>query len=108
MSEENGLDLFTNASPWSNQRILEVMNIAFQNMLTNQSPRVAQPSAIKLALKPHQLALIHGMVKKEKECMEGYSFQGTTTFTNYGILGEDVGTGKSLVVLGFIALKKEA
>ena len=108
MSEENALDLFANASPWSNQRILEVMNIAFQNMLTNQSPRVAQPSAIKLALKPHQLALIHGMVKKEKECMEGYSFQGTTTFTNYGILGEDVGTGKSLVVLGFIALKKEA
>ena len=99
--------LNTNTSPWSNRRILDVMNIPFQNMLTNESLRITQPPEINISLRPHQLALIHAMYTKERECMEGIDYKSTTTYSNYGILGDDVGTGKSLVVLGYIAYLKQ-
>lgn len=98
---------FQHSSPWSNRRILDVMDVAFQNVLTRDSPRAQQPKGVLLPLKAHQLALIEGMRRKEYDCMNGFEYNGSRTYTNYGILGDDVGTGKSLVVLGFLASLKE-
>lgn len=99
---------FTHSPLWGNQRILDVMNIAFQSALTNTAPRITQPSSIPVPLRPHQLALVHAMRQKEQECMAGIPFSNTRTYANYGILGDDVGTGKSLVVLSFLASLKES
>ena len=108
VNTEYGLEtIFPDQSLLGNRKILDIMSIPFEYMLTNQSPRAQQPSSIKLSLKPHQLALVEGMRRKEVECMEGFHYKGTTTFSNYGILGDDVGTGKSLVVLSYIATMKE-
>lgn len=108
-SDEEILDSqFPHSPIWGNRRILDVLNIPFQNALTSAAPRVKQPAAITLALKPHQLALIEAMRQKEVQCMNGLEFHTTRTYTNYGVLGDDVGTGKSLVVLGFLASLKES
>ena len=50
--------------------------------------------------------MIHAMFNHEKNAMTGIQYQNSMTYTNYGILGEEVGSGKSLVVLGYIAYKK--
>lgn len=104
--EENTLFL-QDVSNYNPRTILDIMTTSFRAMLTNQSPRAEQPAAIRIPLKPHQLALIEGMRRKEQECLNGYSYKGTTTYSDYGVLGDDVGTGKSLVTLGYIATMKQ-
>lgn len=94
-------------APWTPEYMLRSLNVAFQNKLTNDSPQIQQPAHIKIQLRAHQKALIHEMIQREKASMAGIPFKNTKTFANYGVLGDDVGSGKSLVVLGYLAHLKE-
>lgn len=97
----------THGSTWSPEWLLKSLNVAFQNQLTAESKQIQQPQNIKIQLRSHQKALIHEMQEREKASMAGIQFRNTKTFTNYGVLGDEVGSGKSLVVLGYLAYLKE-
>jgi SNF2 family DNA or RNA helicase len=91
---------------WANEYILRVIDMGFRNQLTSESPKIQQPSDIKISLRDHQKALVAGMFEKEKQSMQGIRIGDTVTYLNFGILGDEVGTGKSLVVLAYIAYMK--
>lgn len=101
------LQFLTPQYSYSSESICNVMHIAFGGALTAQSLQVQQPEAIKVPLKSHQRAIIHAMMEHEKQSMKGIQFHNSTTFMNYGILGDEVGSGKSLAVLGFLAYRKQ-
>jgi hypothetical protein len=88
---------------WTSESILNTLDIAFRNTLTPMSTLAPQPPHIKLPLRNHQKALIYSMCEREKESMSGIPYKNTMTYANYGVLGDEVGTGKSLVVLGYIS-----
>lgn len=99
--DEDGLE--TMAPYWSSEAILKTLDIAFRNALSSSSTLAPQPPNIKLPLRNHQKAVIHEMCEREKASMSGIPFKNTMTYANYGILGDEVGTGKSLIVLGYIS-----
>ncbi len=92
---------------WTSEAFLSAMNITFQKSLTNQSPMIDQPASIQLPLRNHQRALIHAMAEREQASMNGIEHYNTYTYANYAVLGDEVGSGKSLVVLGYLAWLKE-
>jgi SNF2 family DNA or RNA helicase len=102
----NVLTQSTNSYSWTSESILRVLDIGFRNQLTKDSPRIHQPSEIKISLRDHQKALVAGMYEKEKQSMQGIKIGNTVTYLNYGVLGDEVGTGKSLAVLAYIAYMK--
>jgi SNF2 family DNA or RNA helicase len=107
-SEEEELSLGNEyTGGWSSKSILDTLDIAFRNQLTEDSERVQQPKQILVPLRNHQRALIYAMQQKEQNSIRGVKYMNTTTYTNYGVLGDDVGSGKSLVILSHIALLKE-
>jgi SNF2 family DNA or RNA helicase len=91
---------------WLPQSICKTLDISFRGLLTNESVQAPQPPEIKIPLRPHQRALVHAMAEREMASMDGIKYENTTTFANYGVLGDEVGTGKSLVVLSYIAAMK--
>lgn len=91
---------------WSTERVLKTLDIAFKNQLTEESPKAAQPEYIRLPLRDHQLALLAAMETRENQGVSGIPYENTTTYARYGILGDEVGSGKSLVVLSYIAAMK--
>jgi SNF2 family DNA or RNA helicase len=91
---------------WSTDAILQCLDIAFRNQLTTQSPIIDQPPEITVPLRAHQKALIAAMEQREMSGVTGIPYKNTLTYTNYGILGDTVGAGKSLVVLGYLAYVK--
>ena len=91
---------------WLPQSICKTLDISFRGLLTSESVQAPQPPEIKVPLRPHQRALIHAMAERETASMDGIKYENTTTFANYGVLGDEVGTGKSLVVLSYIAAMK--
>ena len=76
------------------------------NSLTSESPNSDQPLAIKTGLRPHQKAVIQRMVDLETNLIHGYDICGEQMYSRFGILGDSVGVGKSLMVLGHIARMK--
>jgi hypothetical protein len=52
------------------------------------------------------IACIFGLFSKAS--MSGISYQNTTTYSNYGVLGDEVGSGKSLTILAYIAALKNS
>ena len=94
-------------APWTGEGILKALDVAFRNSLKEDSLQIQQPAAIKVPLRPHQKALIAAMKEREMACMNGIPYYGTKTFADYGVLGDEVGSGKSLVILGYLAHLKE-
>lgn len=97
----------SHGASWTPEYLLKALNVGFQNQLTAESKQIQQPQAVKIQLRAHQKALIHEMLERERASMAGIQFRNTKTFTNYGVLGDEVGSGKSLVVLGYLAHLKE-
>ena len=97
---------YNGSHSWHTDLILNTLNLAFQRSLTNFSPHINQPTDIKVALKPHQRAIVNAMIEHEKQSISGIPYMDSLTYTNYGILGDEVGSGKSLSILAFIAYKK--
>jgi len=87
-------------------KMLEVYEQPLLHAVTDTSGYAIQPLEIKVALRPHQLAMIHAMSEKEKGCVDGFQINGETHFSQMAILGDKVGSGKTLTTLGYIANKK--
>ena len=83
---------------------MRVLNHPYTNELTSESPRVGTTNPhLSVPLRAHQTAAIHAMIEKEKELSKGKDISGQTLFGSWSILGDGVGVGKSLTVLGHIA-----
>jgi len=95
---------FTNT--WDGRSLIKLLNMLFLNSLTNESPQAPQPLDIKVPLRPHQLAVINHMETLEKESILGREYKSFKTFSNFGFIGDEVGTGKSLMVLSHISRMK--
>jgi len=106
--EEDGVPLLEHTNYyWDIDSTLQMLNISFKKMLTNESPKAPQPSHIHVPLRMHQKALLYAMAEREKASIDGIDFQNTRTYTNYGVVGDVVGSGKSLTVLGYISHMKQ-
>jgi SNF2 family DNA or RNA helicase len=106
VDDANEIERLSHLPPYAAEHLLHALDLGFRRQLTEESPRVSQPPEIKVALRNHQLAVVASMVEHEKARLEGISYKGTKTYTNYGVLGDEVGTGKSLAILAFIAHMK--
>ena len=84
---------------------LEMLQQTFSNALTADSPFAKQPPHITPSLRLHQLTILEAMKSKEESLRTGYRIPGTeeTLFSNYAFLGDRVGVGKTLMVLGHIS-----
>lgn len=106
-SEEAFLGLHPSYS-YSIETLLQVMNVPFSRALKSDATQIVQPPDILVPLKQHQRAVVHAMKDHEIQGMNGILYKKSTTFMNYGILGDEVGSGKSLAILAFIAERKAA
>jgi SNF2 family DNA or RNA helicase len=99
-------NVYNGSHVWHTESILNTLNLGFQRALTATAPQIKQPSEINIALKPHQCAVVYAMAEHEKQSISGIQYMDSLSYTNYGILGDEVGSGKSLSILAFIAYKK--
>lgn len=77
---------------------------AFENQLTENSPRAEQPAWIKTPLRPHQLALLAAAKQLEtRRSIDPNQLNVDQLVTSYGIIADKVGTGKSLVALSLVS-----
>ncbi len=83
---------------------ITLMNNIYGNSLDESSPRLPTPTQIKVPLRDHQQALLAAMVDREQQMMRGISLDESTFYSRVGILGDQVGSGKTLVALAHIAL----
>ena len=86
--------------------LFKILKRVHEQCLTEADPVADHPgaTAIKIPLYPHQLTLLSAMNRFEQEGVKGIDCSGRQTlYTSYGILGDSVGAGKSLVVLSHIA-----
>ena len=83
----------------------DLYNRPFVNGCTSESHMIDQPSSIHVSLRAHQRAIIYQMNTLETSLQKGLDISGETIFSRYAILGDSVGVGKSLMVLGHIASK---
>lgn len=81
-------------------------NVPHFTSLSENSSLSEQPPHIKIGLRPHQAAVIHRMTTLEKNLREGYDICGEKLYSHYAVLGDSVGVGKSLMVLGHISKMK--
>lgn len=64
------------------------------------------PQAIKVPLRTHQKAVLYEMEQREIQVTSGLDMSGARLFSQFAILGDSVGVGKSLMILGHIARLK--
>lgn len=77
--------------------------------IKEDDPRVEQPKGIKIPLKQHQLACIWRMYELDQKYKLEVEKDQTkwAVFSKYGVLGDVVGYGKTMSMLGLISLCKE-
>jgi hypothetical protein len=81
-------------------------NDAFLFSLRSGAPTVEQPTEIKIPLRNHQKAILYEMEMREQQLSKGMDLSGAKVFSRFSFLGDGVGVGKSLMVLGHIARLK--
>ncbi len=92
---------------YSQLKTIHAINKVFERSLTDTAPRAETPREIRIPLKPHQAALLQGMEQLETSLRTGVEAPDKSTlYSRYAILGDAVGAGKSLTVLGHIARMK--
>ncbi len=84
---------------------LAVINEIYRNSLDEYSPQYTSDiSCIKKQLFIHQSVLLKGMIDKEDSFRRGLQLGEHETFwSQYAFLSDSVGSGKTLVVLAYIA-----
>jgi SNF2 family DNA or RNA helicase len=87
-------------------RILDVYEQPILFSVTDTSGYASQPKEIKVPLRPHQLAMIYAMHQKEKTCIDGFEVNDEIHYSQAAVLGDKVGSGKTLTTLGYLAYKK--
>lgn len=90
------------------QTFTRLFNTPHYNACNEESALAEQPKSIHVRLRSHQLAVIHRMSVLEQELRLGLDISGEKLYSRFGILGDSVGSGKSLMVLGHIANFKAA
>ena len=76
---------------------------AVSGQLTEQSPQAEQPAHVKTALRPHQLSLLAAARTLEAKASLGQiTLDQPQLLTRYGVIGDRVGAGKSLVALSLL------
>jgi len=88
-------------------RMLEIYEQPLINSVSETSEYALQPPHVKVQLRPHQLAMINAMHKKEEQCVNGFDISGEKHFSQMAILGDKVGSGKTLMMLGYLSHLKE-
>jgi SNF2 family DNA or RNA helicase len=83
--------------------MLDIYEQPLLNSVTESSGYVLQPQHVKVPLRPHQLAMIRAIHEKEQQCVNGFHVKGETHYSQMGILGDKVGSGKTLMMLGFLS-----
>ena len=84
--------------------VLKVLNDVYNNSLEDDEAKVYNPiDNIKVSLRRHQHSVIEKMIEYENTFLNGYTKQDHTLFSKYAILGDNVGVGKTLMILGHIA-----
>ena len=87
-------------------KAIRVLNDAFASSIVSGAPSVEQPPEIKVPLRPHQKAILYEMERREHQLSRGMDLSGSRLFSRFAFLGDGVGVGKSLMVLGHIARLK--
>jgi hypothetical protein len=83
---------------------LQIMRAVMNRSLKPDSQLADVPvGTLKVPLRGHQQAVLAAMEQNEQKFLGGYEMKGETVYSTYGILGDSVGVGKSLMVLGHIA-----
>jgi hypothetical protein len=82
---------------------LNILNDAYKNSLDDTPEKVYPPVPLKVSLRRHQSAVIEKMNEYENSFINGKKVNNCTLFSRYAILGDSVGVGKTLMVLGHIA-----
>lgn len=85
---------------------LRSLNDAYRFALRSGAPTVEQPPEIKIPLRTHQKAILYEMEQREQLLTHGMDVSGATLWSQFSFLGDGVGVGKSLMVLGHIARLK--
>lgn len=85
---------------------IQCLNEAFLYSLKSGAQDVEQPNAIKVSLRPHQKAILYEMEIREQQLSKGMDLSGARIYSKFSFLGDGVGVGKSLMVLGHIARLK--
>ena len=83
---------------------ITLMNNIYANSLDENSARAPTPPQIKVPLRDHQQALLAAMIEREQQMMAGIPLDESTFYSRVGVLGDQVGSGKTLVALAHIAL----
>lgn len=99
-------------SVYLSQKLVQYMNHVYSNSLTESSSQISQPVSIKIPLREHQRTSAAALKSHEERMHTGiiqYDASGNSFYTrgSGGILGDPVGSGKSLTVLSYIANLKE-
>jgi SNF2 family DNA or RNA helicase len=83
---------------------LHHLHSVYSNALNENAPRAnVDSSLIKIPLHPHQQAVLYKMEDMEQRLNKGMEVEDECVYSNYGILGDSVGVGKSLMVLSHIS-----
>jgi hypothetical protein len=85
---------------------IRCLNDVYAYSLQSGAPTVEQPTDIKVPLRNHQKAALYEMERREQELSKGMDMSGAKVYSRFGFLGDSVGVGKSLMVLGHIARLK--
>ncbi len=88
-------------------KFFSMVSIPYENAITENHLMVSQPNSIKTNLRLHQKSCIYAMDQMESKLQVGYDIENEKLISRYSILGDPVGVGKSLMVLGYIAHLKE-
>ena len=84
-------------------KMIEIYEQPLKNSIVESSDYVLQPIHVKTPLRPHQLAMINAMHKKEHQCVNGFDLSGEKHYSQMAILGDKVGSGKTLMMLGYLS-----
>jgi hypothetical protein len=85
---------------------IRCLNDVYLHSLQSGAATVEQPSNIKVPLRNHQKAILYEMEQREQSLSKGMDVSGGRIFSRFAFLGDSVGVGKSLMVLGHISRLK--
>ncbi len=81
---------------------LENIKLSNITIINNDYENAIQPSEINITLKPHQLKMLKKCLTFEQGSTISEIDSGVEFTTNIGILGNPVGSGKSLIILSLL------
>ena len=87
-------------------KFVSVLNEAYKGSLSSDATQCDQPTEIRIPLRSHQKAILYSMAQRESKVSVGMDLCGAKLFSRFSYLGDGVGVGKSLMVLGHIARLK--